>query len=244
MNMGNKNRIFDLALAIPAFVITLPVMFIIGVLVILGSHGPAVFRQHRVGRRGRIFTFYKIRTMSEDPDAIHLSVTDRQRVTRLGKILRKTKLDELPQLWNVIKGDIGFVGPRPEIPQYVDMEDPMWRKVLESRPGITSPTTIALKNEEELINSARGNHRDFYTHVLVPFKLRSYIRYERSRTLFSDFVVILQTIGVVMFSTLLGVQVFESIEDLKHAVRQSSLEELPEYTDLGFDRGVGESVNS
>lgn len=236
MNKGSKTRIFDLILAIPAFVITLPVMFVIGVVIVLSSHGPAVFRQNRVGHRGRIFTFYKFRTMSEDPDAIHLSVTDRQRVTRIGKFLRKSKLDELPQLWNVIKGDIGFVGPRAEIPQYVDMEDAAWREVLESRPGITSPTTIALKNEEELINSARGDHRDFYTHVLVPFKLNSYIRYERSRTLFSDFVVILQTAGVVLFSRLIGVQVFESIADLRNAVRQGAMEDLPEYTDLGFDR--------
>ena len=236
MNKGSKTRIFDLTLAIPSFVIMLPVMFAIGVAIILGSPGPAVFRQHRVGRRGRIFTFYKFRTMSEDPDSIHLSVTDGQRVTRIGKFLRKSKLDELPQLWNVIKGDIGFVGPRPEIPQYVDMDDAAWRDVLESRPGITSPTTIALKNEEELINSARGNHRDFYTNVLVPFKLNSYIRYEKSRTLFSDFVVILQTVGVILFSRLIGVQVFESIEDLKQAVRRST-EEPPEYTDLGFDRG-------
>jgi lipopolysaccharide/colanic/teichoic acid biosynthesis glycosyltransferase len=233
MNKGSSTRILDLILAIPIFIIALPLMFVIGVLVILGSHGPAVFRQHRVGRGGRIFTFYKFRTMSEDPESVHLSVTDGQRVTRIGKFLRRSKLDELPQLWNVIKGDIGFVGPRPEIPQYVDMEDAMWREVLESRPGITSPTTIALKNEEDLINSARGDHRDFYTHVLIPFKLSSYIRYERSRSIFSDCVVILQTAGVVLFSKLIGVQVFESIDELKNAVRQSSIEELPEYTDLG-----------
>ena len=240
MNKGSTTRIFDLILAIPIFIIAMPVMFAIGIAIVLGSHGPAIFRQHRVGRRGKIFTFYKFRTMSEDPEAIHLSVADGQRVTRIGKFLRRSKLDELPQLWNVIKGDIGFVGPRPEIPQYVDLEDPMWREVLESRPGITSPTTIALKNEEELINAARGDHREFYTHVLLPFKLSSYIRYERSRSILSDCVVILQTAGVVLFSKLIGVQVFESIEDLKQAVRRST-DALPEYTDLGFDDGVRKS---
>jgi len=115
-----------------------------------------------------------------------LTSTNDQRVTRVGKILRKTKLDELPELWNVIKGDMSLVGPRPEVPRYVDPANPQWAVVLLTRPGLTDPVTMRLRNEEELLQQVKGDREHFYLEVLQPLKLRGYVDYLQMRSWSSD----------------------------------------------------------
>ncbi len=112
------------------------------------------------------------------------------RVTPVGRFLRRTKLDELPELWNVLKGDMALVGPRPEVPELVDLTDPLWVEVLEARPGLTDPVTVGLRNEELLMAGVEGDRDRFYREVLQPRKLRGYADYLRNRNWRSDLGVL------------------------------------------------------
>jgi lipopolysaccharide/colanic/teichoic acid biosynthesis glycosyltransferase len=123
---------------------------------------------------------------------------DDQRVTRVGKILRKTKLDELPELWNVLKGDMSLVGPRPEVPEYVDLANPQWALVLSVRPGITDPVTMRLRNEEGLLEIVSGDRERFYREVLQPIKLRGSLDYLLKRTWGQDTIILLRTVVSVI----------------------------------------------
>lgn len=177
-----------------------PLLLVLVVAVRLGSPGPAFFRQQRVGRGGRLFTLVKLRTMRQQPagaTASYVTASGDPRITRLGRLLRATKLDELPQLWNVLRGELSFVGPRPEVPSLVDLGDPRWVRVLETRPGLTDPVTLRLRNEEELL--ARAPDREtFYRRVLQPWKLAGYIEYLERRSPSSDLRVIWRTLTVVV----------------------------------------------
>jgi lipopolysaccharide/colanic/teichoic acid biosynthesis glycosyltransferase len=128
-----------------------------------------------------------------------VTACDDNRVTRVGRLLRKTKLDELPELWNILKGDMSLVGPRPEVPRYVDLKNPMWRLVLEARPGLTDPMTIRLRNEETLLAEVKGDREQFYQETLQPFKVNGYLEYLRGRSWWSDIKVIWNTIVAVAF---------------------------------------------
>ena len=119
-------------------------------------------------------------------------------MTPVGKLLRKTKLDELPELWNVLKGDMSLVGPRPEVPRYVDLASPAWRLVLEARPGITDPVTMILRNEEALLAKVEGDRELFYLETLQPFKLEGYAEYLRGRNWWTDVKVLWKTFVVVL----------------------------------------------
>ncbi len=116
------------------------------------------------------------------------------RVTRVGRILRRLKLDELTQLWNILKGEMSFVGPRPEVPALVDLTSETWRRVLSVRPGITDPVSLALKDEEALLAAVRGDRERFYRETLQPYKLRGYVDYIQKRTAWTDVAVIAKTI--------------------------------------------------
>jgi lipopolysaccharide/colanic/teichoic acid biosynthesis glycosyltransferase len=158
--------------------------------VALTSRGPVIFRQRRIGLKGHSFVLYKLRTMHDSSGGPQLTSTNDQRVTRVGKILRKTKLDELPELWNVIKGDMSLVGPRPEVPRYVDPANPQWAVVLLTRPGLTDPVTMRLRNEEELLQQVKGDREHFYLDVLQPLKLRGYVDYLQMRSWSSDLKIL------------------------------------------------------
>ena len=121
------------------------------------------------------------------------------RITRVGRLLRKSKLDELPELWNVARGDLSLVGPRPEVPRYVDLNNPLWRRVLEARPGITDPVTLRLRNEEELLAGCKGDPEQFYLNTLQPYKLHGYVTYLRQRSWRTDVGVLLGTLLAVVF---------------------------------------------
>lgn len=192
-------RIVEAGLALIGLVFASPLLFPAGILIVLTSPGPALFRQVRIGRNGRRFVLYKLRTMRSTHAGPQVTASDDARQTRVGRILRKTKLDEIPALWNVVTGDLSLVGPRPEVPRYVDMENPLWREVLSARPGITDPVTLRLRNEEALLAQVPGAREDYYLQILLPFKLRGYADYLRKRTCWSDLVVLGKTMTATVF---------------------------------------------
>jgi len=159
-----------------------------------------LFRQTRVGRNGKDFILNKFRTMtfSEEGSKGSFDVGNKSRVTRIGSILRKTKLDELPQLWNVFKGDMSFVGPRPEVRQWVDVYPERWARILTVKPGITDPASIYYRNEEELLALSDDPVIYYRDHILL-HKLALYEDYVRTRSFCGDIYLILETIFTVLF---------------------------------------------
>lgn len=200
-------RWIEAPLAVLVLIVGAPLILALAIVVKATSRGPALFRQERVGRAGRPFTLLKLRSMRTaipgDADAPASAVTaagDR-RITRVGRLLRATKLDELPSLWNVARGDMSLVGPRPEVPQYVDLEDARWRLALTARPGLTDPATLALRDEEELLarRAASAEEREhFYREEVLPYKLRLAGEYLRRRTPWSDVGVLLRTAWAIV----------------------------------------------
>src|SRR5208282_277059 len=146
-------RLFDLAFSVIGLVALSPVLLLVAMAVKLSTLGPVLFRQQRVGLRGKRFRMVKFRSMVENAEDLGLGVTrdGDPRITPMGRFLRKTKLDELPQLWNVLVGEMSFVGPRPEVPRYVAQYTPEQRRVLELKPGITDLATLEFRNEEEML---------------------------------------------------------------------------------------------
>jgi len=186
-------RPFEVTLAFVALLGSAPLIAISGLAIRLTSRGPILFRQTRVGRDGRSFTLIKLRTMRVHEEGLQVTKMADSRVTPVGRILRKTKLDELPEFWNVLKGDMSLVGPRPEVPRYVDLNDPRWQLVLQVRPGLTDPITLRLCNEEKLLSEVAADVERFYLHTLQPFKLSGYLRYLSNRNWKDDLKVLLNT---------------------------------------------------
>jgi lipopolysaccharide/colanic/teichoic acid biosynthesis glycosyltransferase len=182
------------ALALGGLVAASPVLLACAVAVKLSSPGPILFRQKRVGRRGEPFELYKFRTMTVGGSGAQVTASGDQRITAIGSILRKTKLDELPELWNVVNGSMALIGPRPEVPRYVDLADPLWCAVLEARPGITSPMAVQLRDEEAVMAGVDPGERErFYVESLTRYKLLGHLDYLRKRTPVSDLGVLAQT---------------------------------------------------
>jgi lipopolysaccharide/colanic/teichoic acid biosynthesis glycosyltransferase len=146
-----------------------------------------------------MFTLYKLRTMRVAAAGAQVTAAGDARVTRVGRILRQTKLDELPGLWNVVRGEMSLVGPRPEVPRYVDPNSATWRLVLEARPGLTDPVTLRLRNEEALLAEVGGDRERFYTEALQPFKLAGYAEYLRGRSWRVDVKILCATARAVVF---------------------------------------------
>lgn len=190
-------RSVDLILSLAALVLLAPVLVAVSLLIAVSSGLPVLFRQVRVGQNGRHFLLYKFRTMRPSTTGPHVTAGDDGRITPLGRLLRRTKLDELPELWNVARGDMSLVGPRPEAAAYVKRDDVRWAKVLEARPGITDPVTLTLRNEEALLNQVGGDRELFYLHSLQPWKLRGYVAYLEHRNWRTDVGVLLRTLVAV-----------------------------------------------
>src|SRR5262245_15507328 len=189
-----------------------PVLCAISLLLILYSGRPVLFRQTRMGRRGRPFTFYKFRSMRPSEDGPLITADDDARVTPIGRFLRRTKLDELPELWNVLSGDMSLVGPRPEVVAYVRLNDARWQAVLEVRPGLTDPVTLALRNEQALLRQVRENREQFYLQTLQPFKLRGYIGYLDRRSPWTDVGVLWKTFMAILVAGCTPPPTIEEIE--------------------------------
>jgi len=195
---GGLPRAVEACVALLGLVLCVPMLVVLAVGVAVSSRGSVFFQQERVGRGGRRFRLYKLRTMRSVPSGPLVTAGDDSRVTWVGRLLRRSKLDELPQLWNVVRGDMALVGPRPEVPHYVDLDNALWRKVLEVRPGITDPVTLRLRNEEILLMQVAGDYEEFYLHALQPAKLRGYVEYLENRTWWSDVKVLCGSIVAVI----------------------------------------------
>ena len=192
-------RAVEAVLSLLGLIVSAPLIALSAAAIAATSPGSVIFRQQRVGRGGRTFVLYKLRTMQTALSGPQVTAGDDLRVTWIGRLLRRTKLDELPELWNVLKGDMSLVGPRPEVPRFVDLENPMWRLVLRVRPGITDPMTLRLRNEEALLAEVKGDREHFYIGLLQPFKLKGYLEYLRERTCWSDVKVLWQSSVAVIF---------------------------------------------
>jgi lipopolysaccharide/colanic/teichoic acid biosynthesis glycosyltransferase len=191
-------RAVEAVAALAALVLLSPVLAVAALAVAVSSRGGVLFRQRRVGRDGREFTLYKLRTMRPGAGGPQVTAGDDARVTAVGRVLRRTKLDELPELWNVVRGDMALVGPRPEVPRYVSLDDPAWRLVLRARPGLTDPVTLRLRNEEALLAGVAGDREHFYLTTLQPFKLKGYAAYLSARSWRADLWVLWQTCRVIV----------------------------------------------
>ncbi len=188
----------EVVVSLVGLVLLFPLMAISAAMIALTSHGGIMFRQKRVGRHGERFVLYKLRTMMIANAGPQVTSKHDVRITQVGKFLRQTKLDELPTLWNVLKGDMALVGPRPEVPRYVKLEDSMWQAVLTVRPGITDPVTLQLRSEEELLAQVKGDTETYYVSELLPLKLKGYIAYLKERNWRTDLKVLIQTLGAVL----------------------------------------------
>lgn len=192
-------RTFDASLAAVGLVIVSPILAGISVAIKSGSTGPLFYRGTRVGLDGKPFPMLKFRTMVINADQIGGSSTpeDDPRITRIGKTLRKYKLDELPQLWNVLVGDMSFVGPRPQVQWAVDLYTPEERTILAVRPGITDKASLKFSNEAEILKGSKDPDKD-YIEKIHPEKMRLSLDYVRTRSFSGDLAIIAQTVGSII----------------------------------------------
>jgi len=193
-------RISDIFISIIGLILFSPILILLSVFIYLEDHGKVFFVQSRVGLHGKLFKLIKFRTMTptlnEKKNPIDLGI--RSRVTHVGLILRKTKLDELPQLFNVLKGEMSIVGPRPEVPQFMEYYPEKWASVLRVKPGITDYASIEFRNEEEILIKSPNPQRTYIEEIL-PQKLHFYEKYEKEHNCISDFKIILKTLYVTIF---------------------------------------------
>lgn len=193
--MNRGKRMFDLFWTVPGFAVLLVPGLIIAAAVVIDDGWPPLYAQERVGLHGRSFKLLKFRSMRRDSDRTggHLTVGNDSRVTCAGRMLRRTKLDELPQLLNVLHGDMSLVGPRPEVPEYVQKYSPEQRDVLELVPGITDPASIKYADESNVL-ALQADPHEYYMKTVMPDKIRINMQYAKRATIGSDFMVILETI--------------------------------------------------
>ena len=198
-------RLFDICLAGLGLLVLLPCFVLVALLIKLSDRGPVFYRQSRVGQFGRPFQIWKFRTMVVGAEKMGALVTETNdsRMTAVGRLLRKTKVDELPQLWNVLKGEMSFVGPRPQVARYIDRLTQAQREMLQHRPGITDIATLRFRNEQELLSGA-ADVDDFYIRYCLPRKIALNLQYAREASLPYDIWIILQTLcpywlGVLAF---------------------------------------------
>jgi lipopolysaccharide/colanic/teichoic acid biosynthesis glycosyltransferase len=191
-------RVLEAIIGAAGLLVLSPFLAIIAAFVKLQDGGSVFYRAKRVGKNGKEFEGYKFRTMVPDADSIGVAITTSgdRRITPLGKYLRKYKLDELPQLINVLKGEMSLVGARPEDPRYVAFYNEEQRQVLEFRPGITSPASLKYRYEESLLNGTDWLQQ--YVDVVLPKKLALDLSYLKQRSVFSDIVIILRTLGGII----------------------------------------------
>lgn len=193
-------RAFDVVVAGLGLIALAPLFAVVAALVALTSRGPVLFRQQRVGRNGTPFEMLKFRTMVDAPAGTGplVTVAGDRRITPVGAVLRAAKLDELPQLWNVFRGDMSVVGPRPEVPRYVALYPPdVARKVLSIRPGITDEASILFRHESEILAGAADPERAYVEHIL-PRKLQLYERYADHHSVLGDIGIIVRTLWCVV----------------------------------------------
>jgi lipopolysaccharide/colanic/teichoic acid biosynthesis glycosyltransferase len=191
---GPFHRIFDALIAALGLLFLSPLFLLIAAAIKLDDGGAVFYAQDRVGKNFKLFRVYKFRSMvpGADRDGL-LTVSGDTRLTRTGYWLRRYKLDELPQLFNVLKGDMQLVGARPEVEKYVQMFRPQYTTILQDRPGITDPATLSYRREEKILSASRMEQQ--YVEEILPAKLQLSLDYQKQRTFFSDVAILLQTIA-------------------------------------------------
>jgi lipopolysaccharide/colanic/teichoic acid biosynthesis glycosyltransferase len=186
--------IFDKVVSFLGLLFLWPVLIVVAVLIkIKMSGGSVLFRQQRVGQNGKLFTMIKFRSMIVNHSGSSVSVAGESRITPFGAKLRKYKLDELPELWNVLKGDMSFVGPRPDVPGYADNLQGEDREILKLKPGITGPASLKYRNEEELL-ALQSNPKEYNDTVIYPDKIKINLYYYRNYSFVTDIKIIFCTV--------------------------------------------------
>lgn len=187
-------RVFDIIVSFCGIIILFPLIIIVSILIKITSKGPVLFKQVRVTKNGKLFKIYKFRTMKENSEGNkQITVGKDNRITGIGHILRKTKLDELPQLFNVLKGEMSLVGPRPEVPKYVELYTDEQREILKVPAGITDYASIYFSNESELLGEAE-NPEEFYIKKIMPYKIELNKKYINEIGIMTDIKIIILTI--------------------------------------------------
>jgi lipopolysaccharide/colanic/teichoic acid biosynthesis glycosyltransferase len=194
---------FDRICAAVGLVLFSPLLAAAAAAIVSEDGLPVLFRQRRVGRNGALFEILKFRSMRRGTPGARITSACDPRLTRVGKFLRRYKIDELPQLWNVLKGEMSLVGPRPEVPAFVDPADPVWRAVLEVMPGITSLASIAYRHEEQILAPCDEPER-YYRQVVLPAKLALNFEYIQRRSFWLDLKLILLTLRCSPFPSRKG----------------------------------------
>ena len=193
----DPKRALDLLLGSVGLVVSIPVLVAIFLATRLsGDRGPILYRARRVGEGGRIFSVFKFRTMVESDEGPRITAPDDPRVTTVGRVLRQFRLDELPQLINVVRGEMSLVGPRPEDPAFVDMTDPLHRRVFSAKPGITGLAQLEFHDEARLLAGVDPERR--YREVILPAKLRLDAEYLDRRSTMLDMAILFRTIRAVV----------------------------------------------
>lgn len=197
--MSMTKRLSDLCFSIILLILLSPLFLIVAVAIELDSKGPVFFRQERVGLNGRPFNIYKFRTMVENAPEISPNITPSNdpRITRVGAFLRKWYLDELPQLINVLKGEMSVVGPRPETPEYVALYTPEQRRVLAAKPGMAGPATIVYRNEADLLADCQ-NPEQFYINYMMHERLNLDLEYVENQSLLCDLRLLVQMLRTTL----------------------------------------------
>ncbi len=192
-------RVFDVAASLVILTVTSPFFLLLALAVKLDSKGPVFYRQVRVGRYGRDFRIFKFRTMVQNADKIGLSLTvgDDPRITRVGRFIRRCRLDEFSQLLNVLGGSMSLVGPRPEVRRYVNAYAPEYMATLLVRPGITAPSSIAFKDEDKLLEASSDPEKAYVEQVLPP-KMKLNLEYLKNISLWGDIKILFQTAAAVL----------------------------------------------
>ena len=191
-------RFFDLTLALSSMLLLSPVIVLVAIWIKLDSRGPVFYRQTRIGLNSRPFSIYKFRSMvvGDANGGAQITAAGDPRITKVGRLLRKTKLDELPQLINVVKGEMSFVGPRPEVQKYVELYTEEQMAVLSVRPGITGVSQVEFRDEETLL-SQQQDVEAYYVQTLMQEKLARDLQYVRERTFLNDIGLILRTLRIL-----------------------------------------------
>lgn len=198
---GRLKRSFDFGVSLTGIVVLSPLFIILAALLLASSGRPVLFIQERIGMGGRVFRLFKFRSMRNAPGAGSAAITasDDRRVTGIGRLLRVTKLDELPQLFNILTGRMSIVGPRPEMPRYVAGYDPRQCRVLDVRPGLTDPATLKFRHEESILASIAETEREaFYIREILPRKLDLNLSYIERAKFTSDLRLILLTLRSIV----------------------------------------------
>lgn len=186
-------RTFDFVTAFMALLLLSPVFVVIALMIKIITPGPVFFSQKRVGQHAEIFTLYKFRTMSVDHKGSTITVKGEHRITPLGAFLRKYKLDELPGFWNILRGEMSLVGPRPDVPGYADMLNPQDRVILDLKPGLTGPATMKYSNEEEML-ARQADPAEYNDRVIYPDKVRINKHYIENWSFLLDLKIIIYTV--------------------------------------------------